>query len=104
VETTGARRACIRPSAARHSERDAVRVRGATDRRVRNQHKRIAFDKHLVAGLKVSISRLQIEDEICSRVRTRGKHRRVVTAFRIDPAARKTQLDVLGKSAATRHV
>ena len=100
VETSVARRRRVLSCATGDTERYAVSIRGGADGGVRHQHEGVPFDKDLIAGLEIRISRSQVEDYIGRRVGTRRENGGVVAAFRVNSRARETQLDVLRKGPA----
>ena len=68
--------------------------------RVSHLHEGIPFDKDLIIGLDIRISRFQVEDEIGCGIGARRENSGVIAALRVNSRTRETQLDVLRKWTA----
>jgi len=104
VEAALATRTRMTSRPACNTERNCMRSRRRAVNRVNRLHERIRFDEHLIATADVSVSRLQIRDDVGGHVGARGKDGGVQATLGINALACEAELDVLRKCSTTSHI
>jgi hypothetical protein len=92
MKTALARCARVSTCSTSDAEGNAMSVSGGAEFQVWREHEGVALDKNLISASRVSVCRLQIEDEIGGSVGAGGKDCRIEAALRINSRTGEAQL------------